>query len=389
MRSLVLDVETTISNKGNSFDQSNKLCYIGITDANGNDCYAIEYGNDPYRNKLDEVQKRIDDAEILVGFNLKFDLHWIRKYRINFVGKRVWDCQLVHFILTGQQYPYPSLNSVAAYYDLGSKLDVVATEYWSNKIDTPNIPADILEEYLLGDLQLTQKVYEKQQEEFALCTKQMQRLISLHNQDLLVLEEMEYNGILYDEEGCNEGAKDLVLRISAIDNGLYQYHSLAEFNPSSGEHVSSLLYGGTIKVKRREIIGTFKTGERAGQPKEKWVEHLIPFERMVTPLKRSELEKEGYFSTDEATLKGLRGTKKAKDLIELILTRSTLEKRLTAYYRGLVELRTHMNWPINKLHGQLNQCVARTGRLSSSKPNLQNFDGEIKQLFGSKYAVTS
>ena len=171
MRSLVLDVETTISNKGNSFDQSNKLCYIGITDANGNDCYAIEYGNDPYRNKLDEVQKRIDDAEILVGFNLKFDLHWVRKYGINFVGKRVWDCQLVHFILTGQQYPYPSLNSVAAYYDLGSKLDVVATEYWSNKIDTPNIPADILEEYLLGDLQLTQKVYEKQQEEFALCTK--------------------------------------------------------------------------------------------------------------------------------------------------------------------------------------------------------------------------
>ena len=48
-----------------------------------------------------------------------------------------------------------------------------------------------------------------------------------------------------------------------------------------------------------------------------------------------------------------------------------------------------MNWETNVLHGQLNQCVARTGRLSSSKPNLQNFDGEIKQLFGSRYAITS
>ena len=389
MRSLVLDVETTISNKGNSFDQSNKLCYIGITDANGNDCYAIEYGNDPYRNKLDEVQKRINDAEILVGFNLKFDLHWLRKYGINFVGKRVWDCQLVHFILTGQQYPYPSLNSVAAYYDLGSKLDVVATEYWSNKIDTPNIPADILEEYLLGDLQLTQKVYEKQQEEFALCTKPMQRLISLHNQDLMVLQEMEYNGLIFDETKSTELGKELQTQITLLNKSLSEYHKLVEFNPSSNEHLSVLMYGGTIKVKRREVIGLFKTGDRKGQAKEKWVEHEIKFDRLVTPLKGSELTKEGYFSTDEATLKSLRGTKYAKELVELILTRATLEKRLTTYYTGLVDLRTSMNWPVNKLHGQLNQCVARTGRLSSSRPNLQNFDGEIKQLFGSKYAVTS
>jgi len=43
------------------------------------------------------------------------------------------------------------------------------------------------------------------------------------------------------------------------------------------------------------------------------------------------------------------------------------------------------NWKRNMIYGQLNQCVARTGRLSSSKPNLQNFDGEIKTLFYSRY----
>ena len=394
MRSLILDVETTISNKGNPFDESNKLCYIGLlgTDKqtyNQSKLYSIEYTDEPYRSKLEEVQKEIDEAEILVGFNIKFDLHWLRRYGINFMGKRIWDCQLVHFILTGQQNPYPSLNGVASYYDLGSKLDVVATEYWGNKIDTPSIPKDILEEYLIGDLQLTQKVYDKQMEEFALCAKPMQRLISLHNQDLMVLQEMEYNGILYDEEGCSTGATDLQDRIKVIDKELYSSHLLPEFNPASGEHISALLYGGTIKVKRREVIGLFKTGERKGQAKEKWVEHAIQFPRLITPLKGSELEKEGFFSTDEATLKSLKGTKKAKDLIELLLVRSILEKRLTTYYQGLVELRTSMNWPVNKLHGQLNQCVARTGRLSSSKPNLQNFDGEIKQLFGSRYAVTS
>lgn len=389
MRSLVLDVETTISNKGNPFDESNKLCYVGLSNTDKTQCYAIEYSDEPYRHKLEEIQKEIDQAEVLVGFNIKFDLHWLRKYGINFVGKRVWDCQLVHFILRGQQHSYPSLNGVAEYYDLGSKLDVVATEYWGNKIDTPNIPKEILEEYLIGDLQLTQKVYDKQMQEFAECAKPMQRLISLHNQDLMVLEEMEFNGILYDESKANTLAKELEEQIKTIDETIYPYHNLCEFNLSSNEQLSCLLYGGFFKIKRREVIGLYKTGMRKGQAKEKWVEHVIQFDRRITPLKGSELDKEGLFSTDEATLKSLKGTKESKELIKLILERATLEKRLTTYYRGLVDLRTDMNWATNKLHGQLNQCVARTGRLSSSKPNLQNFDGEIKQLFGSRYAVTS
>jgi len=385
LRSLVLDVETTISNKGNPFDETNKLCYVGLLGSTPR-TISIEYGDEPYRHKLDEIQKDIDESEILVGFNIKFDLHWLRKYGINFVGKRIWDCQLVHFILTGQQYPYPSLNGVSAYYDLGSKLDVVATEYWGNKIDTPNIPKDILEEYLIGDLQLTQKVYDKQMEEFAVATKPMQRLISLHNQDLIILQEMEFNGLLFDENSSNHLAKELEDQIEIIDRILFEYHELVEFNPNSTEHVSSLLYGGTFKVRRREVIGVFKTGTRMGQQKERWVEHEIVFPRLITPLKGSELNKEGFFSTDDQTLKSVKTRSKyGKDLVEVLVKRATLEKRLTAYYRGLVDLRKEMNWHEGRLHGQLNQCVARTGRLSSSKPNLQNFDGEIKTLFGSRY----
>ena len=384
MRSLILDVETTISNKGNPFDETNKLCYVGLLDTSPS-IFSIEYDDQPYRSHLEKIQSKIDEAEILVGFNIKFDLHWLRKYGINFVGKRIWDCQLVHFILTGQQNPYPSLNGVSAYYDLGSKLDVVAQEYWGNKIDTPNIPRDILEEYLIGDLQLTQKVYEKQREEIASHAKGMQRLISLHNQDLLILQEMEYNGLLFDEEQSNILAKELEEQIKKIDEILYEYHSLVEFNPNSTEHLSSFLYGGTITVKRKEVIGLYKTGLRKGQAKERWVEHEINFEKLVNPLKGSELEKEGYYSTDEQTLKSLKGSKKAKEIIELLLHRAILEKRLSAYYKGLVDLRKDMNWHEGRLYGQLNQCVARTGRLSSSKPNLQNFDGEIKTLFRSRY----
>ena len=384
---LVIDVETTISNKGNPFDETNKLCYIGLLNSTSH-IINIEYDNEPYGDKLNKVQKEIDDSEILVGFNIKFDLHWIRKYRLNFMDKRIWDCQLVHFILTGQQNPYPSLNSVAEYYGLGSKLDVVATEYWANKIDTPNIPKDILENYLEQDLNLTKQIYFKQLEELK-QNPSLIKLISLHNQDLLVLQEMEFNGLLFNEEKSNVLAEETEQHVDKLDNFLFQFHNCPGFNPSSNDHLSAFLYGGFISLRRRVACGVFKTGSKSGQVKERWEEYQVEFPRLFTPLKGSELQKEGFWSTDEATLKSLKGSWKAREAREILLFRSTLEKRLTTYYRGLTNLIKEMNWETNVLHGQLNQCVARTGRLSSSKPNLQNFDGEIKQLFGSRYAITS
>lgn len=384
---LVIDVETTISNKGNPFDETNKLCYIGLLNSTPH-TINIEYDDEPYGDKLNKVQKEIDNSEILVGFNIKFDLHWIRKYRINFMDKRIWDCQLVHFILTGQQNPYPSLNSVAEYYALGSKLDVVATEYWANKIDTPNIPKDILENYLEQDLNLTKQIYFKQLEELK-QNPNLIKLISLHNQDLLVLQEMEFNGLLFNEEKSNELANQTKQEVNKLDEFLFQFHNCPGFNPSSNDHLSAFLYGGVISLRRRVACGIFKTGSKSGQVKERWEEYQVEFPRLFTPLKGSELQKERFWSTDEATLKSLKGSWKAREAREILLFRSTLEKRLTTYYRGLTNLIKEMNWETNVLHGQLNQCVARTGRLSSSKPNLQNFDGEIKQLFGSRYAITS
>ena len=75
MTYLVLDVETTTSNKGNPFDETNKLCYIGVD----RHCYPIEFTDSPYGDSLHAVQSSINNADLLVGFNIKFDLHWIRK----------------------------------------------------------------------------------------------------------------------------------------------------------------------------------------------------------------------------------------------------------------------------------------------------------------------
>lgn len=381
MKHLTLDVETTIQNKGNPFSRLNKLCLIGL---HNNGIYDIEYTEHPYRDDLDRVQSVINDHDMLVGFNIKFDLHWIRKYGIDFSEKRIWDCQLVHFMLTGQSKPYPSLNQVCEHYGLETKLDVVKEEYWKNGIDTNEIPRDILDEYLLKDLELTEQVYLKQLDDLE-ANPHLKRLISLHNQDLLVLEEMEFNGVLYDQDKSEILGNELEEQIAKLDKRLYVFHNFDMFNPSSVDHVSALLYGGTIKFRVQEPDGVYKSGQKQGQVRLRWRDKELELPRLVKPLKGSELEKEGLYSTDEQTLRSLGGSKKASEVIKLILTRAVLEKRMTAYYKGLVNLINEQNWERGHIYGQLNQCVARTGRLSSSKPNLQNFDSEIKGLLLSRY----
>ena len=88
------------------------------------------------------------------------------------------------------------------------------------------------------------------------------------------------------------------------------------------------------------------------------------------------------YKTNVDTLKKLKGN---KDLLDLLLRRGSLIKLSGTYYQGLPKLIDEMNWNKNIIHGQLNQCVTKTGRLSSSKPNLQNFVGDIKSLFTTRY----
>ena len=386
MKPLILDVETTTENKGSPFSVNNKLCYIGLFTGDTHYIFDIEYSDRPYRDMLEEAQEVISQYDTIVGFNLKFDLHWIRKYGLDFSHCRAWDCQLTHFILTNQKNPYPSLNKVAEHYQLEKKLDVVHEEYWSKGLDTLEVPQDILEEYLIKDLDVTYEVFKMQRNEIQNLAAERQRLISLHNQDLIVLEEMEYNGILYDEKRSLELAKELEQDLMDINQELVTLCGVPDLNFNSNDHISCLLYGGSVTIPKKEIVGIYKTGDRKGQDKLGWVDYTYDLPKIVEPIKGSELKKDGYYSTDEQTLRQLRGDKYAKRIIGLILRRSGLEKRRGTYYNGLPQLRVDQGWVEGKLHGQLNQCVARTGRLSSSKPNLQNFDGEIKELIYSRYS---
>lgn len=319
-------------------------------------------------------------ADLVVGANFKHDVGVLRKVGVDFSGVKVWDVQLAEFLLSRQTHKFPSLNLICEKYGIPKKLDVVKTEYWEKGIETEDVPWPILSEYAAHDAAVTLQCAEKQMEEM---NPRMQTLCRLMGQDLLILQEMEHNGITYDEELCKKKSVELDNEISKIKEELSSIYSHIPINWSSGDDVSSFLYGGVVVEEVKEHIGFFKTGAKAGQPKYKngVIEHQLP--RLFEPIKGSELKKEGFYETNEGVLKKLKGPHKS--VVDKLLRLSKLEKLNGTYYKGLPKLNEEMHWPKGKLHGQLNQTLAGTGRLSSSKPNQQNFASELQDIFISDY----
>lgn len=392
MKILILDCETSGApkNKGHPFDKDNKLCYIGYKERGVKDVvlHDIEYSDGPYGRKLQEVQTFGRTCNLVVGANYKYDLHWLRRYGVDLGDCRVFDVSVAFFILRGQRGSYPSLDGMAEYYGVSRKLDIVKTEYWNKGVDTPDVPREILEEYLTQDLITTEEVFDKVIEEVENSSYELQQTIKFAMLDLEVLEEMEYNGMLYSkDESISEGNK-LVEEIASIDEQIEYETGLFWLSINSNEHKSVLLFGGTVVIKEKvPYVFTYKDGRTAN--KERWEEIEYSFNGFFDPKKEkvNPLAKEGFYSTDEGTLRSLsfKAKGEGKKLIEQLLYRAKLEKRRSTYYHGIPNKMEEFNWKDNIVHHSLNQVVAVTGRLSSSKPNLQNTEEQVKRMFISRF----
>lgn len=371
MKLLAVDTETTTHNKGHPFDKRNKLVCWSYATTDTADAHLWGGGN---------LQQLIDDADLLITFNGKFDLQWLMKYGITYDPRKVWDVQIAEFIRCYQTRPYLSLNEVCEIYGLGEKIDVIKEQYWEKGVDTVDIPWEILKPYAVLDAQLTLQAAIRQ---LASMTTAQKALCRLQSQDMSILREMEACGIPFDEELCQVRAEEMDEKIQRIKAELSAVYPNVPINFNSGDHISAFLYGGVVKEDGKEFIGYYKSGAKKGEPKFKNIEIEHPLPQVYKPIKGSELAKEGFYATNEATLRQLKGK---RHNVDLLLGLAKLEKLNGTYYRGLVKLRTEMDWPKGTLHGNFVQTTARTGRLSSSKPNLQNFASELQDIFISNYA---
>lgn len=381
MKILVIDTETTKAPLCDPYNPNARMCYVGLlNDTHNYVDYPIEYQDKPYGEALKAIQQAVDGCDMLVGANIKFDLGWLRRYGIDFSKKRIWDVLLVQFILNNQHTPYVSLNDCAETYGLATKLDVVKQQYWEKGIDTPDIPPNILRPYLKQDVLLTQQVFELQHTRVG--QQGIGALVTLHNQDILMLQEMEWSGLQYNTQ---QSIKDAMLVQAEIDGLLVELNALSPIIPRcwSTDFISQLLYGGVYKWMEKEAyIFTYKDGST----KEKMhnVEKSVELPRLVQPPRKARA-KEGFWATDEATLQKLKTSGVSKKIVDRLLQVREKEKFVGTYLAGFPKKMEESCWEGERIHTNYNQVRAVTGRLSSGAPNVQNVPSTQKYLFESRY----
>lgn len=373
-----------IDTEGPRFDDKEKWRGNAYGDPNDLVCWSwaddMSYGAELWdKNSAETIRKGCQGRLIIVA-NGKHDMSWMRRYGFSTEGMSFWDVLIAEFIISYQLVKFPSLDYCCEKYNIPKKLDIVKTEYWEKGVDTKDVPWPILQEYAAHDTYVTRTVYYSQ---LKVMSPAQIKLCKLMSQDMLVLQEMEQNGITYDPALCEQRSKELDEEATLLQQKLSAFYPNIPINFASGDDLSAFLYGGTIVQTIKVHDGFYKTGLRKGQPKLKNqdVEHHLP--ALFQPIKGSELKKEGYYETNEGILRKLTG--KNKPVVDLLLALARNEKLNGTYFKGLPKLNEAMHWPDGKLHGQLNQTLAVSGRLSSSKPNQQNFATEIQDIFISEY----
>jgi len=392
MIELFLDVETTTRNKGHPFNPDNQL--VSYAYSNGG-AVTFQYFSDPeFKSHLG---KALASSTDIVGFAIKFDLHWVRNV-LGFkpVNHRIWDCQLAEFVLNNQQGAYLSLDEALESYGLPLKDDKVK-EYWDAGVDTKDIPVPILEKYNKIDIISTKALYDAQR---AVMTEKQINLVYLLGEDMKTLLEAEFNGIKWDEVKAIEKAKALSEEISGYNKRLTSYLppiTYGRFNWDSGDHLSALIYGGTIEFDYvTSEPSVYKSGDKKGQSyiKNSWHVEEVVFPGHFDPLPRTELKKTKnkvnvktrLYKTDEPTLLSLKSRRKeAKELISILVSRSE-KLKVGEMIASIEKKRKDLNWTDGMVHAQFNQNVVITGRLSSSNPNMQNTPLEVDELLVSAYA---
>jgi len=375
------------------------MVQIGIKPVSSNPHQTQEIQTKYYTEDTSDIVMKSADGEsettLIIGHNIKFDLHWLRRVcktidEITFedflATQKVWDTQLAEYILSGQNKLYPSLDYCSEKYG-GTIKDDRIKAFWQAGIDTPDIPEEMLTEYLKYDVDNTHKVFLGQLEEAK--KKGMLPLIRSMNEALLGYQEMEWNGMAVDMDVLEYNKAVLQRELSGVEYGIDQYilpEHMAYIDLGSPKQLSAFLFGGEIKYKIKELVGKYKNGN----DKYKLIEHVIERPGFdLDPEEEWETKNAGVYKTSDEILKAIiadhHPTDNVTKFCKLIQQKRAMSKELSAYYESIPNLIHDDGF----LHQNINHTATHTGRLSQNEPNLQNVStgskSKVKTMFVSRW----
>ena len=289
-------------------------------------------------DSLDKLATILSRSDLqVISHDLKRDLLLLRRLGISCNAEH-YDTAVAHYLLQ------PEMRHLLA--DVAAEM---LDGYRTLDLDDPNrakkyapIPPERLVNTVCEAADIALRLYQPIRQ--AIEAEDAQELDSLEQKLVIVLTDMEWNGVRIDSHILYELSTKLTERCNDLERQAYELAG-HPFNVASPAQVGQVLFGEMqidTKVKRT------KTG--------------------------------GYSTTEEV----LEKYKATVPLVGIILKIRGLRKLLATYINALPSL---VNPKTGKIHTTYNQTGTATGRLSSNNPNLQNIpvrtdDGrEIRRAF--------
>lgn len=399
------DLETSIKNVGDTavgdhkaspYHPNNRIVWSGLL------CKNTYFQSPKYRGIIFN-----DSVDLIVAQNIAFDLSYLLDQSVDDDGSysiageenlkwiknggEIWDVMIVEYLLTGQELKFASLDELATIYG-GELKDSRIKEYWDNGISTEDIPSGEILPYLESDVRNLEIIYKGQLAKAKALG--MLPLIRSQMEARLCTILMEVNGMKFDTTLARKKELELI----AIRDKHEEYikelmHERCkgvipkdQLNPSSSVQMSAIFFSGLVPITEIEVLKdelgqpvVYKSGAKKGQVKTRKVRKQVEVSPNIIyanpSVWKSEKGRSGYYSTGVDTLKVMM--KGGDDeLAEALLDYRELTKQINTYFSGYRSL----TWPDGLIHGSINHCQTNTGRLSSSKPNLQNISNRSTEL---------
>ena len=436
----VVDVETSYQKTETGgydpspFHPDNILVTVGLNSYWGDEYYFTNHSERIDEGCFHKIQETLDKTTLLVGHNIKFDLMWLLESGFKYSG-RVYDTMLGEYILNKGIRKSLTLEMSCRRRKIGSK-DSRIKEFMDRGVSFENIPADLVEEYGRLDVQITRRLFDSQMADFkSEKNKHLLMTAKMMNEFLVVLSDMERNGININVEDLNNVEKEYRAEFAylkqKIDKIVYKQMGDTKINLSSPEQLSWLIYSMKPKDKKEWAkifnVGIDKnTGKNKKRPQYSRLQfrnlvadNTVPLFRTVasqcinckgkgvikrikkdgSPFKNyskcSDCDGDGFMYTEMAKYAGFRQRPRSVyDIAEsgfrtdkLTLTKIAAEAEgefkefidavvrhnaVDTYLNTFVEGLKNFTNEDGFLHPKFMQAVTATGRLSSRDPNFQN-----------------
>jgi DNA polymerase I-like protein with 3'-5' exonuclease and polymerase domains len=446
---LTLDVENTVTKRDDKthldpFEANNTLVMVGMLDDLGNeDLVTFDHSEQqPTTEGRHIVQKKLDEAALLICHNAPHDLVWLWESGFTYEGP-VFDTMLCEYVLHRGQKDTVGLEACAERYNLPTQKQDTLKEYFKQGYTTRDIPHAELSEYLSADIHATQELYNVLTERLEGADSSLKGTVDLTNQlvihltkiyqrgfkvDKDALEEVrqefqaEYDQLTADLEahvrevmgdrpinlGSTEQLSWVVFSRKPIDKGTWpelfdDRMSDTDFKRSVKLN-SEVLYkqkahqctncNGTGQIRKVKKDGTlYSRTNRCGTCDASG--YIFTDTSVVAGLKfvapSPKWISAGGFGTSAKNLEFLEAIARSKGMTdaELFLQRVRRRNAVDTYLKSFVNGIANFVKEDGMLHVQLNQHRTDTGRLSGSNPNMQNMPRggtfPIKKVFKSRW----